>query len=64
MPRELLLPIPHRIADKVHHAILRAAENAFEDAVEERAGAANAHRDLIQLADKLNELGRSEVIGW
>lgn len=64
MPRELLLPIPHRIADKVHHAILRAAENAFEDAVEERAGAANTHRDLITLADKLDTLGREQVLGW
>jgi len=63
MPLELLLPIPHHIADKVHHAILHAAENAFEEAAAGRAPA-STHRDLLTLADHLNELGRRDVLGW
>lgn len=64
MPRELLLPIPHAIADKVHHALLHAAEDAFEAATEKRGDPAT-YRSLLETADKLDTLAREAgVIGW
>jgi hypothetical protein len=68
MPRTLLLPIPHEIADKVHHALLAAA-NADADLLlsQETPPSPDTTKTnkLYALADTLDTLAReSGVIGW
>lgn len=66
MPRELLLPIPHHIADKVHHALQAAAETWAEEGVREKSATACAVSSQFKLlADKLDTLAREAgVMGW
>jgi hypothetical protein len=64
MPRELLLPIPHAIADKVHHLLTDEAEFHLDPS---RCDNPNPTlgRDFEQLAEKLETLAREAgVIGW
>ena len=63
MPRELILPIPHHIADKVHHTLIAAAEVWAEEAAHDQTSAQMA-RDFKTLADKLDTRGREQVLGW
>ncbi len=59
MPRELLLPIPHAIADKVHLFLMAQALDSFAEKRFEEA------RTFQDTADKLNTLAReARVIGW
>jgi hypothetical protein len=64
MPRELLLPIPHAIADRVHHTLTAAAEVWAEEAADSQT-ALQIARDFQSLAEKLDTLAREAgVIGW
>lgn len=70
MPRELLLPIPHAIADKVHHLLHENAEALIATAIQtkddddHRQHIATAHA-FQTLAEKLDTLAREAgVIGW
>lgn len=77
MPRELLLPIPHAIADKVYHtlndegdylidtAIAAKSDDAFGGEPGERTAQIHRGRALKDLATKLDTLAREAgVIGW
>lgn len=68
MPRELLLPVPHAIADKLHHLIEEHALNLVEQALKEEQPEHGRlvllSREFKQLANNLNDLGRRDVIGW
>ena len=68
MPRELLLPIPHAIADKVHHALLNAANAQADTAMKTEQpplSDINAANELYDLAEKLDTLAREAgVLGW
>jgi hypothetical protein len=66
MPRELLLPIPHAIADKVHHTLQAAAETWAEEGLRENNATACAISSQMKLlADKLDTLAREAgVLGW
>lgn len=58
MPRTLLLPIPHAIADKVHHLLRNESEALMQD------DPAVAYQ-LFQLSEQLDTLAREAgVIGW
>jgi protein tyrosine/serine phosphatase len=66
MPRELLLPIPHELADKVHHALTASAE-AYADDYLRHNDETHKHTSLQfhALAEKLDTLAReSGVLGW
>lgn len=70
MPRELLLPIPHAIADKVHHLLDSHWANLASESQEvtdtsERGRLASEALRFHSLADKLDTLAREAgVIGW
>jgi hypothetical protein len=70
MPRELLLPIPHHIADKVHHLLTDEAEYYMDASLhgksgEDRATGIARGQDFQALADKLDTLAREAgVLGW
>ena len=62
MPRTLLLPIPHHIADKVHHTLQAAAETWAETGT---PTAINIAQQLDALADTLDTLARQAgIYGW
>jgi hypothetical protein len=62
MPRTLLLPIPHAIADKVHHTLQAAAETWAETGT---PTAIHIAQQLDTLAQQLDTLAREAgVIGW
>lgn len=64
MPRELLLPVPHAIADQVHHLLLEAVEQRVRRPDSDAADMVYA-RAFEQLADKLDTLAREAgVMGW
>ena len=70
MPRELLLPIPHHIADKVHHLFDSHWTNLVSESQEvtdpsERGRLGSEALQFRSLADKLDTLARDAgVIGW
>lgn len=70
MPRELLLPIPYDIADKVHQMLLNEGDYLMDAAVaaktgDDRTTQIATARELKTLADKLDTLARKAgVIGW
>lgn len=72
MPRELLLPIPHAIADKVHHLLSNHSLDLIDLALQAEDKDHSNHQSLVaqgrefkQLADKLDTLARKAgVMGW
>jgi hypothetical protein len=70
MPRELLLPIPHHIADKVHHVLDSHWTNLASESLEatdasERGRLASEALQFRSLNDKLDTLAREAgVLGW
>lgn len=66
MPRTLLLPIPHEIADSIHITLQTASETWMELAVKERSHQAlHLSKEFAKLAAALDTLAReSGVIGW
>jgi len=70
MPRELLLPIPHAIADQVHHLFDSHWTNLASESQEvadasERGRLGSEALQFRSLADKLDTLAREAgVLGW
>lgn len=70
MPRELLLPIPHAIADKVHHLLdsywtTLASESHLVTDTHECSRLNSEALQFRSLAEKLDTLAREAgVIGW
>jgi hypothetical protein len=70
MPRTLLLPIPHAIADKVHHLLAGERDYLMDAALhgksgDDRATQLETAKQFTALADTLDTLAREAgVIGW